>query len=98
MTIGEWIDGGDRPVPEAFRNHLGAEDPVSVDTLLDAAASKLSASGDGASRDRASAFALLAADAYITYACLWTVTEGDTGDLRRIAERIVHAWPPGRTV
>lgn len=98
MTVGEWIDGRDRPVPAAFRSHLGAEDPVSLDALLEAAASKLSASCEGASSDRAAAFSLLAADAYVTYACLWTVTEGDTGDLRRIAERIVQAWPAGRAV
>ena len=98
MTIGEWIDGRSRPVPGAFRGHLNAEDPVSLETLLGAAEAEFHACGGGAFRDRTAAFCLLAADAYITYACLWATTEGTAGDLGRIAERIARAWTPGEPV
>lgn len=92
MTVGEWIDGCARPVPAAFRGRLNAEGPASLDALLAAAESELRACEGGAALDRASAFSLLAADAYVTYACLWTMTEGAPGDLGRIAERITREW------
>lgn len=92
MTIGAWIDGCSRPSPDAFRSHLTADDPVSLDALLDAAQAELGACAGGASPDRTAAFSLLAADAYVTYACLWAVTEGAPGDLSRITERIAREW------
>jgi len=92
VTVGEWIDGCARPVPDAFRSRLNAEGPASLDVLIAAAEAELRACAGGAARDRASAFSLLAADAYITYACLWAITEGSPGDLRRIAGRISRAW------
>ena len=98
MTISEWIDGRRRPVPDAFRSRLDAEGLVSLEALLDAAEAELHACEGGASSDRAAAFSLLAADAYFTYACLWAMTEGDAGDLGRIAERIAQAWTPGEPV
>ena len=88
MTIGDWIDGLDRQVPRALRKRLDAQGPVSLEALLDAAEVELRASGVGASPDRSAAFSLLAADAYVTYACLWAMTEGDAEDLGRIADRI----------
>ena len=98
MTIGDWIDGRDRSVPDAFRGHLKARGPVSLEALVRAAEAELHACGGGASRDRTAAFALLAADAYVTYACLWAITKGKPPDLRRIAERITRAWTPGEPV
>ena len=94
VTIGEWMDGRDRPVPDAFRCYLTATGPVSLDALLGEAEAEFRASGGGASRDRAAAFSLLAADAYLTYACLWAMTEGDAGDLGCIAERVARSWTP----
>lgn len=98
MTIGEWIDARDRPVPDAFRRHLDVSGSASLDALLTAAEAELAASGGGASRDRASAFSLLAADAYVTYACLWALTEGAPRDLLRVTERIAGAWTPESTL
>lgn len=94
MTIGAWIDGCGRPLPDAFRRHLTAEGPVSLDALLDAAEAELRACAGGAATERAAAFSLLAADAYVTYACLWALREGAPGDLARIIERITRAWIP----
>ena len=95
MTIAEWIDRRDRPVPAAFRSFLTAEGPVSLADLLDAAETEMRAYRAGDKRDREAAFALLAADAYLTYACLRAVT-GSGGDaLAGITERIARAWTPG---
>ena len=92
MTIGAWIDGCGRPLPDAFRGHLTAEGPVSLDALLDAAEAELRACAGGAAPERTAAFSLLAADAYVTYACLWALKEGAPGDLGRITERITREW------
>ena len=97
MTIAEWIDRRDRPVPAAFRSFLTAEGPVSVADLLDAAETELRAYHAGDMRDREAAFALLAADAYLTYACLRAVTGSGPDELAGITERIAGApWtnPP----
>ena len=95
MTIAEWIESRGRAVPAAFRPYLNAEGPVSLGALIGAAEVELHACAGGASGDRAAAFSLLAADAYVSYACLWALTEGDAGDLGLVAERIVRAWTPG---
>lgn len=97
MTIGAWIDGCGRPLPDAFRRHLTADGPVSLDSLLDAAEAELRACAGGTATERTAAFSLLAADAYVTYACLWALTEGAPGDLTRITERITRAWTPEST-
>lgn len=94
MTIAEWISQRERRVPDAFRPGLRADAPVSRAALVDAADEALSAYGDD--HDRRAAHALLAADAYITYACLWAVLEEeDPGTLRDVAERVVRAWGAG---
>lgn len=97
MTIGAWIDRCSRPLPDAFRRHLTADDPVSLDTLLDAAEAEFRACAGGAAPERPAAFSLLAADAYVTYACLWALTKGAPGDLTRIIERVTRAWTPEST-
>ena len=95
MTIAEWIDQRDRPVPAAFRAFLTAEGPMSLANLLGAAETEMRAYRAADMGDREAAFALLAADAYLTYACLRVVT-GSGGDaLAGITERIVRAWTPG---
>lgn len=91
MTIAEWIGQRDRSVPNALRVRLRANAPVSLAALLRAGEEELTASvrEDG----RPAAFSLLAADTYVTYACLWAVREGeDHGALRRVAERLVRGW------
>lgn len=94
MTIAEWIDRQGRPVPAAFRSFLNAEGPVSLANLLAAARTEMDAytTGDMCSRD--AAFALLAADAYLTYACLRAVREEGGAALTGITERIATEWTP----
>ena len=92
MTIDEWIDRGRRPVPTALRPVLRSGGEASVDAFLKAAESEASRSVAGAPRDRDAAFALLGADAYITYACLWAVqNSGASQDLRRMTRRVAGA-------
>jgi len=94
MTIAEWISQRERRVPDAFQFGLWADAAVSLVALVNAAEEALSACGDD--HDRRAAYALLAADAYITYACLWAVEEeDDLGALLDVAERVVRAWGAG---
>ncbi len=92
MTIGEWIDRSGRPVPAALRRLLDAEGVVSAERLLQAAEREAPACSTGVPRDQASAFSLLGADAYITYACLWAVQNGGASrDLRGMTTRVAEA-------
>ena len=89
MTIGEWIDRGGRPVPAPLRMSLDARGTVSAEALLRAAERQASIGRTGLPRSRAAAFSLLGADAYITYACLWTVRQGGRSrDLKSMAARV----------
>ena len=94
MTIAEWIDRRDRPVPSAFRSLLNAEGSVSLANLLSAAATEMNAYATADMRSRDAGFTLLAADAYLTYACLWAVRESGAVALGEITERIAREWPP----
>lgn len=91
MTIAAWIGQRDRSVPGALRIRLRADVPVSLATLLRAGEEELAASVRQGGRP--AAFSLLAADAYVTYACLWAVLEGeDRAALRQVTERLVRGW------
>lgn len=93
MTIGEWIDRSERPVPAEFRPHLSAGGPVSPDTLLAAAEREVSGCAAGNPRDRRTAFSLLAADAYVTCACALAIVEGaEVPALAKTARRVAHGW------
>ena len=96
MTISEWIDRRDRPVPPAFRVLLDAEGPASVDSLLAAAEEEMRAYHATDSAGRRAGFTLLAADAYLTYACLRAVRESGGDALAGIIERIAREWTPGK--
>ena len=92
MTIGEWVDGSGRSVPDVLRRSLDAPGPVSAETLLRAAERVASIARAGSPRSRAAAFSLLGADAYVTYACLWTVRNaGRSHDLKGMTARIAGA-------
>ena len=91
MTIGEWIDSRGGSVPPALRSCLRAEGPVSLEALLDAAMVELRAVERSDPADRATAFSLLAADAYVTYACLWELTEGAGDGLQHVLGRVAGA-------
>lgn len=93
MTIAAWIGQRDRSVPDALRARLRAKAPVSLAALLRAGEEELTASVREGGRP--AAFSLLAADAYVTYACLWAVLEEeDHRALRRVTERLVRGWNP----
>lgn len=91
MTIAAWIGQRDRRVPDALRVRLRANAPVSLAALLRAGEEELTASVREGGRP--AAFSLLAADAYVTYACLWALLEEeDRTALRRVTERLVRGW------
>lgn len=93
MTIGQWIDGRERAVPNEFRPHLSAGGPVSPDTLLAAAEREVTGCAVENPRDRRAAFTLLAADAYVTYACeLAMMQDADAATLKGTAQRVAHGW------
>ena len=98
MTIGEWIDHRERPVPAAFRSRLNGDGPISTASFLAAADVEIRAFAERSPRDRAAAFSLLAADAYITYACLQALLEGGGSKaLQEITRRIAQSWAGDRT-
>ena len=97
MTISEWIDRQDHHVPAAFRSFLNAESPVSLNNLLSVAETEMNAYTAGDMRSRNAGFTLLAADAYLTYACLRAVRESRGVALGEITERIAREWAPGQT-
>ncbi|MCY4399998.1 MAG: hypothetical protein OXE96_11745 [Gemmatimonadetes bacterium] len=93
MTIGEWIDQRDRRVPAALRSRLRADGTATLEALLSAAEAELEVCAGLANQDRAAAFALLAADAYLTYACLRAAAGRGCGDaLREITRRTAGGW------
>ena len=97
MTIGDWIDTRGGSVPLALRSRLRAQGQVSLVALLDAAMVELETVERGDPADRATAFSLLAADAYVTYACLWEVTEGAGDGIEHILAQVagvLGAGPP----
>ncbi len=94
MTIAEWIDRRDRPVPAAFRTFLNADGPVSLANLLAAAEIEMRAYSTETSRDRCAGFALLTADAYLSYACHLAVRESGGTALGDITERVAREWIP----
>lgn len=95
MTIGEWIDSRGGSVPSALRSRLRAQAQVSLTALLDAAMVELEAVERSDPADRTTAFSLLAADAYVTYACLWEVTEGTGDGIEHILAQLAEAPEAG---
>ena len=92
LTLGEWIDRRERPVPEPLRRHLDADGPVTADAMVSAAERAAQACTAGSRRNRDAAFGLLAADAHITFACLWLVlNDGGIDTLRMITNRVASA-------
>ncbi|MYB07659.1 MAG: hypothetical protein F4Y24_15050 [Gemmatimonadetes bacterium] len=92
LTFGEWIDRRERPVPEPLRRHLNTDGTVTADAMVRAAERAAQACRAGTHRDRDAAFGLLAADAYITYACLWlVVNDGCTDALKSVVRRVAGA-------
>lgn len=95
-TIVDWIDAQEPTVPQAFRPYLETCGPASPDGFASAAAVAMKACADADPGDRAAAFSLLAADAFVTYACQLALLNGGGGsELRRIARQVAEmdaAW------
>jgi len=96
VTVAEWIDRQGRPVPAAFRSFLDLKGPVSLANLLAAAEAQIEAYNAGDTRSRDAGFALLTADAYLTYACLRAVRGSGGASLDDITRRIAREWTPGK--
>lgn len=89
-----WLAGREPPVPAALLRHLDGTSAHAgadlLETLLVAARRALedARAGEG---ERRGAFRLLAADAYLTYACEVALEREDASDrLREVLERVVH--------
>ena len=96
MNIDAWIDRQGRQVPTEFRPRLPATGPVSPDALLAAAELEVACCAAGDPGDRESAFSLLAADAYVTYACQLALVDGaDASTLMDMAQRVAQGWWKG---
>lgn len=91
--IRDWVTDRMPPVPLDFAAHLDAEDPVSVDGMIAASKRALGVAMHGAD-SRNEAFALLAADAYVTWACALTLSAGGGADqLEGLVVPLVEGLP-----
>ena len=94
-TLRDWLDARHPDVPEALRGWLAVDDelPPSADGLTGAGLASLDRARVGGRLDRAAAFHLLAADAFLTYACEAAAEEADVAScLDLILARCAAAW------
>ena len=92
--IRDWVKTRDPRVPEPFRPFLDASEPPSVEGLVTAARRELGRSLQIEAGDRHGAFALLAADAYLTYACERAVEDGGgPAELKQVLSRLLEGMP-----
>ena len=99
-TLRAWLLEREPPVPGALLRHLdGAHSRVTPDELLDTLlgeAEKALEDARAGEGERRGAFRLLAADAYVTYACE-VALEGDDPAARlvQVVERVVREAEEG---
>lgn len=89
--------GGSGPAHAGEDAPLGAAGDAPSKHTEQSSAAPRGGSGPGRARDhdRRSAFALLALDAYVTYACLLALDEDDaTAELEDVAAMVTRQWPP----
>ncbi len=89
--LGRWIDARRPAVPDAFRPWLEAKpvEGVSVESLAVHGLSALEAVDVAKRLDREAAFRLLAADAFLTYACEGAADEASVvSSLEGVLERL----------
>lgn len=89
---------GSGPAHAGEHDPLGAGGDASSKHTEQSSAAPRGGSGPGRARehDRRSAFALLALDAYVTYACLLALDEDDaTVEIQDVAAIVTRQWPPG---
>ena len=96
MTVlGTWLDARRPSVPNGLKEWLAVDDelPVSVGGLADLGIAALDRAEVSRRLDRHAAFQLLAADAFLTYACEAAVDEPDVASrLHLILDRCAAAW------
>lgn len=80
MTLREWLEARTPPVPRAFGEWVLPEEPeaeAGVEPLVREAEAALARALSPEGRPRDGAFDLLAADAFVTYACEAALQEDD---------------------
>ena len=81
MTTRDWVEDRKPPVPLSFRDALATSEPPTSDGLARAARASLVEALAARPEDRNTAFTLLAADAFATYAASLALEEerGEAG-------------------
>lgn len=93
MKIGDWVDASVPAVPTAIRRRLRADGAASAEGFAEAAASAMEEALACGPAERRGAHLLLAADAYVTWACLLALREDDVpAALDRAGEPLRRAW------
>ena len=94
-ALRDWLDARRPAAPDGLKEWLavGGEVPVSVAGLADLGIAALDRADVAQQLDRHAAFQLLAADAFLTYACEAAVDEPEvTSGLHLILDRCAAAW------
>ena len=96
LLLAEWLEGRSPPVPDAFRRRLLVPDgdvpvPPGVKDLLERAGASLR-DALGREGERGGAFRLLAADAWVTWACEEALGAPDPeAELLQVLEEVLRA-------
>lgn len=94
-ALGAWLAARRPAVPEGLKEWLAVDDhpAVSVADLADLGIAALDRAEVSRRLDRHAAFQLLAADAFLTYACEAAVDEPEVASrLHLILDRCADAW------
>ena len=94
-TLRSWLDARHPVVPDALKERLAVADdlPLSADGLTGLGIALIGRAHAGLRLDRDAAYQLLAADAFLTYACEAAADETDVAScLDLILDRCAAAW------
>ena len=94
-ALRDWLDARRPAVPDGLKEWLAVEGevPASVAGLADLGIAALDRAEVARQLDRQAAFQLLAADAFLTYACEAAVDEREVASrLHLILDRCAAAW------
>ena len=94
-ALDAWLEARRPPVPDALKDWLAVDGdlPLSVAGLAELGIAALDRADVTRRLDRHAAFQLLAADAFLTYACEAATDEADAGSrLGLILDRCAAAW------
>ena len=90
-TLEEWLKEREPTIPAPFLPHLlsVSSGPAGIENLITSGEEALRRALEKTGRNRTAAFDLLAADAFLTYACEAVATDRDVrGSLETLLERI----------